>query len=239
MLQEVEAESSAHQRTRMERFRPWMLAVVLFFLDGLYLLGNVVHLTSNDPGEPTSPFSAVQWDGNNDGSYIEIFGHTQLLAGAVMLLFLVVTRRSLTFAVWTVLLLVLVIDDFLLVHESGGAMLVNSFALPAVAGLRPQDLGELIVWAAMAGVLGCALLIAYVVGSESERRDTRTLFGWLCLLIVFAVGVDLLRIAVEPHLGYLGNLVVTLVETTGELVAMTLIVLAVHRIVERPLQVSS
>jgi hypothetical protein len=216
-----------------DRWRHWMLAAVLLTLDLLFLLGNVVHLASNDPDEPVTRFSAVQWNGNYDGTFVEMFGHTQLVGGAVMLVFLAVIRRSPSFVVWTGVLVVLVADDFFQIHESVGADLVRRHGLPAVAGLRPQDLGELLVWAVLALVLGSALLISYFFSSRADRRHSRALFGWLCLLAVFAVVIDQLHVILEPHVSHTVSLALTLTETTGELVGMTLIVLAIHRIALR------
>lgn len=212
-----------------------LMALVLLVLDGLYLLGNVLHLASNDPDESPTSFSAVQWNGDYDGSYIEMFGHTQLVAGAIVLAVLAVSRRSYAFSVWTVILVTLVIDDFFQVHERVGATLVRSLSLPAVAGLRPQDLGELLVWGVLGLVLGGALLVVYVAGRKSERRDSRVLFGWVCVLALFAVVIDQIHIMVEPHVPHAVALALTLTETAGELIGMTLIVLAIHRIAVRRL----
>lgn len=75
-----------------------MLMTALLALDALFLLGNVMHLASNDPDEPTTRFSPYQWNGDSDGSYVEMFGHTQLFIGAVMLAFLAVLNRSYSYA---------------------------------------------------------------------------------------------------------------------------------------------
>jgi hypothetical protein len=139
-------------------------------------------------------------------------------------------RRSFTFAVWTAILVTLVVDDFFQIHERVGAQLVRDFDLPAVAGLRPQDLGELLVWAVFAAVLGSALLLAYYTASQEDRRHSRALFGWLCVLAFFAVVIDMVDVIVEPYVSHLVSLALTLTETAGELVGMTLIVLAVCRI---------
>lgn len=235
MAEQIVATDSQRRETTGSWERG-LLALVLLVLDGIYLLGNVIHLGSNDPDERRTYFSVPQWDGNYDGSYIEVFGHTQLLAGAIVLAVLAVTRRSYTFSAWTVVLVTLVVDDFFQLHERWGATLVQHLDLPAVAGLRPQDLGELLVWGGLGCVLGGALLIVYIAGPGSERPDSRVLFGWLCLLALFAVVIDQLHVIVEPHVPHWVALALTLTETAGELVGMTLIVLAICRIaLRRPL----
>jgi len=223
-------ENNSQRRETTDSWDRGLLALVLLVLDGIYLLGNVIHLGSNDPDERRTYFSVPQWDGNYDGSYIEVFGHTQLLAGAILLAVLAVTRRSYTFSAWTVVLVTLVVDDFFQLHERWGATLVQGLDLPAVAGLRPQDLGELLVWGVLGCVLGGALVAVYAAAPRNERRDSRELFGWLCLLALFAVVIDQLHIILEPQVPHWVALALTLTETAGELVGMTLIVLAIHRI---------
>lgn len=238
------AQPVKHRRIGQYR----MLAVILLVLGLLFLLGNIMHLATNDPDERSGQFSTPLWNGDRDGSYIEMFGHTQLLGGVIMLIFLTGATRSFSYVAWAAVLLTLVADDFLMIHERWGARLVQDHGLPAVGGLRPQDLGELLVWVCLAVVLGVLLVVTYVIASRSDRRNSLVLLGWIGVLAVFAVVVDLLHIVVEPHVPHTVTLALTLTETAGELIGMSLIVLAVHRMtlalpvqdsVERPVETAS
>lgn len=230
MIDQDKGSFAASGTERYEPWRLWMWAVAFVSIDALLLLGNVVHLMRNDPDEPSTLFSAVEWNGDLDGSYIEIVGHAQLFAGAVMLLFVSVIRRSASYGAWAATLVVLIADDIFQIHERYGASLVARFDLPALIGLRPQDLGELIVWAVLGLVLGLFLVITYILAAPADRRHSRILFGCVCVLAVFAVVIDLLHIIVEPHVPHVVALGLTLTETGGELMVMTLIVLVIYRI---------
>lgn len=207
-----------------------MLATVLLLLDALYLVANVVYLGTNSPDEPHSLVSNDLWNGDLDGSFIEIFGHAQLIAAAVGLVFVAVRRRSAVLGVWAAVLVALVADDFLQLHETIGAVLVRALGLPDVLILTSQDVGELLVWATAAVVLGALLLIAYARADAESRGDARRLLGLVAVLAVFAVGLDQVQGLIAERLPLVLQVVATLAETGGELVAMTLIVLFVHAV---------
>jgi hypothetical protein len=206
----------------------WMMAVILLLLDGLLLAANAAHSLSNEPHEPVTRFTPRQWDGT-DGSLIEIFGHMQLIAAAVMLGFLVASRRSLVYAAWSFALLVVVLDDFLMIHEDVGGRLAVAMGLEPVAGLQTQDLGELLVWAVLGAVMASMVILTTLRASGEDRRNSLVLVGWFGVLAVFAVGIDQLHSVVEPHVHHLFAAALTVTEVAGELIAMTLIVMAIHR----------
>ena len=206
-----------------------MLGVALVLLDLLLLAANLAHLTADQPGEPVTIFSGPVWNGDLDGSFLELFGHLQLIGAAVVLAFLTVVRRSFLHAAWALALLVVVVDDFAQVHELQGGLLGARLGLPAVLGLRPQDLGELIVWGVEGVVVGVVLVVATVLATRQQRRESVVLLGCIVVLAVFGVGVDQAHIIIEPHVPPLVATAITLLETAGELGAMTLVVLVVHR----------
>lgn len=207
----------------------WILLTTLVVIDVLLLIANILHFGANDPDEPVTRFSSPAWNGDADGSFIELTGHLQLIAGVVMLVFLAVIRRTAVYVAWAVTLIVLIVDDFAQVHEVQGGLLALRFGLPSVAGLRPEDVGELTVWA-IEGVFCLTLILATLWWADLlARRHSRLLFLCVIVLAFFGGVVDQLHIVVEPYLSHTAGLAVTLTETTGELGAMTLIVLAVHR----------
>lgn len=207
-----------------------MLLVILVVVDFLLLTANVVHwrLGADDP-----VFSNSAWDGDLDQSYIENFGHILLISAVVMLLFILSRRVVLVLVGWTLVLVALVIDDLFMVHERGGEALAVLWKLPTVAGVRNVDFGELLVWGAMIVPLGIVLVIGHLRAGPADRRDSRTLFVLVAVLAAFAVVLDTVSHPigelVAPQVGTL----LTLFETSGELVAMSLIVVAVHRMTTR------
>ena len=165
---------------------------------------------------------------------MEIIGHVQLIAAIVMLVAILRRRVVLVLVAWTLILAALVVDDLFMIHERVGTTLVGLLGLPSLAGLRGQDMGELIVWGAMIVPLGIVLVIGHLRAGPSDRRDSRALLIRVAILAAFAVALD----AVSHPLGALVPPIVgtglTLVETSGELIAMSLILVAVHRMTLRP-----
>ena len=208
--------------------------VIVASIDLLLLMGNVAHFASNAPGEAVNRFSRSIWDGDLDGSFVEIFGHMQILAGVVLLSFLFVARRAPVYGAWALVLLMLGTDDFVRIHEKIGAILVRDLDLPAVDGLRSQDLGELLVWAGEAVIPGILVIIATMAAGRAARRDSIVLIGCTLILAVFAVGLDQVHIIIEPHVSSAVATVLTLAETAGELGSMSLLVLVIHRMAVLP-----
>ncbi|MCK7497594.1 MAG: hypothetical protein MZW92_47545 [Comamonadaceae bacterium] len=70
------------------------------------------------------------------------------------------------YAAWAALFAYIVADDSLELHERGGEWLSMAAALPAFGGLRPQDLGELLVL----GTAGVVLVGGRAAGALALRR---------------------------------------------------------------------
>jgi hypothetical protein len=121
----------------------WLRVVVaiVLVLDVLVLSGDVfAYLNRN--GVAILPGVFTPWlDASEDGSVAELFGHLQLLAAVVALVLVWRATRVSVYAAWALAFTALVADDFFQIHERVGKMLIDSFSLPAVAGLRAQDLG--------------------------------------------------------------------------------------------------
>ena len=206
------------------------LAVVLAVADALLLAANVAHLRVDERGrEPLTFFSPSRWSGALDGSYVETLGHAQLAAAVVVLALVAARCRSVVLAVWTLVLGVVLADDARQLHERGGAALVRALDLPAVAGLRAADLGELTFWALSGTTLGALLLATHRRARGAERRQSWALARLLAVLAFFAVIVDMLHIAVAGRVAGPVEATVGLLETAGELGVMTAVLLAVVR----------
>ncbi len=208
-----------------------MLLLILAIVDALLLAANVIHWTIGDD-DPV--FSNPAWDGDIEQSYIENFGHILLISAIVMLIVILRRRLVMVLVAWTLILTALVIDDLFEVHERGGEALVSLIGLPSIAGMRGQDVGELLVWCAMVVPLGIVLVIGHVRAAPVDRRDSRTLFTLVAVLAAFAVVLDALSHPIGELVPPPVGTFLTLLETTGELVAMSLIVVAVHRMTLRP-----
>ena len=206
----------------------WVLGVSLALVNVFLLGADLIRLRAARSGRPLGLFADSRWAGSLDGSYSELAGHGVLLVAAVLLVLVWRERRAAVYGVWALVLGVIVADDFLLLHERLGGMLVREFGLPAIAGLRPQDLGELLVWAVPMAVLGAALLVAHLRARGLVRRHSWTLIALMAALVGFAVVVDMAPFVLSPWLSAGMRTVLTRTETTGELGVMTLVLIAAH-----------
>ena len=157
-------------------------------------------------------------------------GCVVVAAATGLLLVLARRRRCAVYGAWAFALTVLVLDDSLQWHEAGGAWLDRSVALPDPPGLRPSDVGELLTWA----VLGTTVLLVLWLASRRSRGPVRRdswCLAWLVLfLMVFAVGVDMVHVAIPAVTSSAAvERLVSWTEAAGELAGMAgLLAYAVH-----------
>lgn len=161
-----------------------------------------------------------------DQGWAERFQYLKALSIAGLAAWLGRRSQAVVLWVWGGLFGYIVIDDSLSIHESYGHHLQHVFDLPALWGLRPQDLGELVVLSTVATVFVCLLAVATALSSHWARAVTADLLMLLVGLALFGVVVDMLHIVAAAHAirGF------TLLEDGGELVMMSLIAAYLARI---------
>lgn len=200
-----------------------VVVAVALVLDVLVLFGDVFAYL-NRRGVAILPGIFEQWlDASEDGSVAELYGHLQLLAAVIALVLVWRATRVGVYAAWALAFAALVADDFFQIHERVGERLVDTFSLPAVAGLRAQDLGELLVWAVAGIVLGGLLVVTHLRASPRHRSDSWLLAAATGFLALFAVGLDMVDAVVKRLTGQ-GTLtsLMDYAESAGELLTMTL-----------------
>lgn len=214
-------------RATVHEFRPLLgVFIALLVVDAVLLLANAFYyLVHAHYGPPmlAGLFRAAMWDGARDESLIEWAGYLQLGTAAILLLALAIHRKLPLYFAWSLVFLVLMLDDSLRLHENVGHFLVRTAHLPSVLGLRPNDVGELMSWAFFGAVLGIMLVVTHLRSSKPARRDSWIFLGLTVLLACFAVVLDMLEIAIWDLLPLIGHGLITLTETGGELVAMTFV----------------
>jgi hypothetical protein len=214
-------------RAGLTKFRPLRgTFLALLAIDAALLLANALYyLAHNGYGNTLlgGVFRAQLWDGARDESLIEWVGYVQMGSAAILLLALAMNRKSALYFAWSLVFLVLMLDDSLRLHENVGHFLANTVHLPSVLGLRPNDLGELCSWAFFGIVLGAVLVVTHLRSSKEARHDSWVFFGLTVFLACFAVVLDMLEVEVWGLLPLIGHGAITLAETGGELVAMTFI----------------
>ena len=104
--------------------------------------------------------------------------------------FVLLRRGHHMMLVFAALFTVLLLDDALQAHEQFGSLLADRLALPSLAGLPPYDVGELLVWLLVGGVLLTVLLTMWRSQVPGERRIVVALTAFIAALAFFGVGVD-------------------------------------------------
>lgn len=164
---------------------------------------------------------------HEDGSAAEVYGYALALIGAGALITAWWRTGVLTYAAGGLALLFVFADDAFQYHERAAGWLRARFDLPAPFGLRAQDTGELIAWAAAGFVL--AALFAWAAAQRTGVTvRVLTLLGALAGgLGVFGVVMDFVHIRWERGL-------FTYVEDGGELMVLALFAWAAIAVARTP-----
>jgi hypothetical protein len=167
-----------------------------------------------------------------DGGFGEIFGYLKAIVITFCFLTCYFRDRAAVFLALSFAFVVIVLDDSLQIHETFGTRLMVALALEPMAGLRAQDLGELMVWSALGAVVVAALAISFLRSDVRGQNIALIFVGLLGVLIFFAVGVDMLHIALGDLFRGAG-LIWTLLEDGGEMVTLSVITAAAVAVVWR------
>lgn len=196
----------------------WWLLMPLLALDLLLIGQHLAIRVLHDLGlaAPLPRWASI----GEDRSLSEVLNWAKWV-GIALLLLAVWARTRLPVALgFAVAFAMVALDDILSLHEGLGAVLAGRLGLGEVAGLRGQDLGELLVWSAMGVVVVGAVVLGLHASDRLGRQVGRPLLSFLGALLVFAVGFDMVH-AVASHLRGL-NLLIGTVEDGGEMVVGSL-----------------
>ena len=134
---------------------------------------------------------------NIDRSFGEIGSYARWVAAALALGFAWSRSGQAIYGAMALFCLVVVADDMLQLHETGGGLLVPILGLEARLGLRAQDFGELVIWAGLGTITLGILVPGYLRSNAHGRSDGMFLFVLLALLVFFVVALDLAAIAAQ------------------------------------------
>jgi hypothetical protein len=157
---------------------------------------------------------------NVDRGLPELVGYVHLWLASTFLVVAAILRRSVWLAFFALVFFTAMVDDAMRLHERGGRLLVSAFEIEGRWGLRGQDFGEMIVFAALIGSLLVPLALALRSASPWSEGETGVLFLLSGLLAFFAVGIDMLHFLAQSEAG---NYVQLYLEDGGELVVMALV----------------
>lgn len=154
---------------------------------------------------------------SREGSYSEMFEYAQLALIAVLLLGLWRMTRAPAYIAWSALFTVLLLDNWLGLHETFGGIAARRLLPVSVPLVRPKDLGEILFALGVAAVILPLLAIAFRRSDGRARRVSVLLVLLLAALAFFGIGVDLVH-----QMGGMGeNVALNAAEDGGELIVIS------------------
>jgi len=193
-----------------------LLSVDAFFI-AVFAVHRIYTVLYND----NIPMLGDEWHIDHDGSYAEMFGY---LKEVIIVCLLISMRRRWERPIYMALIPIftfVLLDDAFQVHERLGRGIVNALALQPFAGLRAQDLGELIAWTTLGVPLLAGALAALVRSPEEDRSNGLLLIAAVGVLVLFAVVADMAHVAVIGTFRG-ADLLFTVIEDGGEQITLAL-----------------
>ncbi|WP_309129073.1 hypothetical protein [Microbacterium sp.] len=193
-----------------------LLLALLLVVDAAVI---ALHLAYTLLGVP----AGVHFDLGVDRSYGEFLLYIKFGWIALLCALLARRRRSAAFAAVAAGSLMLLLEDALILHERVGWALepVVLRAAPGLAGLGilSVQVGELLWLATLALTISTVFLISWRRAGARDRRDALSIVVFFAVMGFFAVVVDT---AHSPFaLGSAGDMIFTVLEDGGEIVALT------------------
>lgn len=217
------AQAIALSAWRDRRIRALGLSVLA--LDFLIIAVNFLVLLSKSTRKITldmSAFDKPYLSLAEDGGLPEIFGYVQIAATVLLLMAMARRTGRAMYAALGGVFLVILADDALMIHENLGDVIATGLHLPWLAGLRPQDFGELATDGGLFLVLG-ALFVYGIRRSDRDDIDVALLFAAIVGVIAFfGIVVDMLLVEVYYGLSRRFGRLLIVLEDGGELIGMTL-----------------
>ena len=173
--------------------------------------------------ETISPETAAWFRVSKDWSIGEMAGYIELLAAAVFLFLTAQALQSKLHYYFSALTAFLVLDDALQLHERVGEIIGDQF-FHAVAGLRPQDLGELTYFACIILIALAMLVWSFMASTKPQRAQCLFLVLPMAFIAFSSTGLDLLHALVPEDNRLLGG-VVAIVEDGSEILGFGILLL--------------
>jgi len=198
------------------------LVILVFCVDFLFIF---IHLAFHGAfylGQIPDLDTFENFNITTDHSYPELFNYLQLLFVAAVLFMISYHTRSPLFTILAFCFIYVFLDDSMRFHEIGGGWLVENLNLPAIAGMRSQDLGEFMIFATAGGVFFASLVLAWCYAEAVYRRYAVVFAMLLFLLAFFAVFIDIFRRILVPDTNSVLRGMVGVIEDGGEMLVAAL-----------------
>ena len=159
---------------------------------------------------------------STDGSLSENFNQGVAFFAFTMFLLSFIEYRSMNLLSLAVLLAFIWFDDAASYHEKFGGYLANTLELPSIAGLRPQDAGELLAWTIAASMLLPLFIFSHTQKKPGDLGLLTAVFAAFIMLVFFGIVIDFIHILVPPSMIYL-EFFIGVLEDGGEMFAISFI----------------
>ena len=190
---------------------PVVLVALLAVDLALVVASTVVDSPGTGPGDGALSLES-------DGGLVEYVGYLHHLVLVVALLTVARLGGSRVWTAWAAVFALVLADDSARLHETLGDRFADALGFPAeVAGLRADDLGELVVWGLLAAVPLAWLVVLHRRSDRPTREASLRLAVPVAVYAFFGVVVDQVHAMARDGAwaGLLGTL-----EDGGELVAL-------------------
>ncbi|WFL78335.1 hypothetical protein P7228_04530 [Altererythrobacter arenosus] len=215
----------AERKYGLTEFRGWLTGQFNWFVLLLVLAVEAVFVTLHVVTGALMPKIPHLLNISQDGSASEWFGYAVMAASAVIMFRAYRRERVALYLTFAVVLVTMVLDDSLTIHESLGRYFSEWDYLDRLPGPLAKDSGELVAWGAIALFLAPWGIYGLVKTPPRQWPSIFILTGLVGLLGFFAVGIDFLHepiCAAFDHAGYCFQ-IFDLVEDGGEMLAQALI----------------
>lgn len=192
------------------------LLLALLAIDGLFVVLHATHVRYDAPGSGL-------WLLSRDRGFPELFQYAKEAAIVALLGSLAVGGRSLIYGAWAALVVYLLLDDSLEIHETGGDAIAEGLGLGSVAGIEAKDLGQI----GVSAVAGLVLLTLIATAHRRDRSMQARELSWRLLVAIGLLAFFGIATDVIDAIDLFG-----IVEDGGEMVVVSAIVALVvdHRI---------
>lgn len=157
-----------------------------------------------------------------DRSYSEFFQYIKEYWLIILFFLLAIEQNFKIYIGWCLLSIYILLDDAFQIHENVGLTIANKFNFIYAFNLRPEDYGELIVFATVGTFFFLWLSFGYRLGNKRERKIIRNLIAILLGLAAFGVFADVVHIWFEKY-PFLKS-AIGIIEDGGEHLVMSLFV---------------
>ncbi len=165
------------------------------------------------------------WTIEQDRGYPEIYQYIKILLTMVLFCLIYFRRRNIAYLTWLPILLFVLLDDALQLHETFGTFLLTSFELPTVLGVGGFLYAEASLWLAVGLPLVGIVAYSYFRNPSTRTLSRRMVYIFLGLAL-FAGVLDGLHTFVERSgftSGYARGVTAT-IEDGGEMLVLSVMV---------------